>query len=326
MRRILRSCVAASMLACLCASPSAQADKSRAIEAPFELTAGHVVVFAKVNGTGPYNMLLCTGSNASVIESGLARQMKVAAMPVSVAGGKALPPFSMVFPDLDRVEIGGFEARHVEAVAARLDSLSRRLGIQVHGTLGYSFLRNRAVRIDYARQVISLSAPDKDEQNAGNVPGAASFPFTVGRANQVPVVVGGAINGEPLKIMIDTCSADALSLTPDAARKLGVAGPGAAAAKGEKKESVAGAFMQNSVLLDAPLDFEGDAFPVKSPAKLSLGPVSREWQSFTVFNAGSPRDKGMDVYGATLGNGFLKDFVVTLDYRNKTVTLGKATR
>ena len=52
---------------------------------------------------------------------------------------------------------------------------------------------------------------------------------------------------------------------------------------------------------------------------VTVGPISVDAPAVIFFGKGTGRDK--KPWGINIGNGFFKDFVMTIDYRNKLVTL-----
>jgi len=54
---------------------------------------------------------------------------------------------------------------------------------------------------------------------------------------------------------------------------------------------------------------------------VTIGGISVDAPTVIFFGKGTGRDK--KAWGINIGNAFLKDFVVTVDYRSKTITLEK---
>jgi len=54
-------------------------------------------------------------------------------------------------------------------------------------------------------------------------------------------------------------------------------------------------------------------------SNVTIGGISLDGPSVIFFGKGTGRDK--EPWGVNIGNVFLKDFVVTIDYRSKLVTL-----
>lgn len=121
-------------------------------EVPFRL-AGPVkplvLVPAFVNGRGPYEFVLDTGASATVLSPELASVLRLettAAEPMTGAGG-------MLQATLGRVgslTVGNAALQDVAVmVAGFLGELGRVVGTPLDGILGYNFLRQFRVTLDY---------------------------------------------------------------------------------------------------------------------------------------------------------------------------------
>src|SRR5262249_21090395 len=75
---------------------------SKAIEVPFEFYRNQIIVHAAVNGQGPYNMLLDTGTDPSAIDLATARaiglKLPATGHPVSGGGTQPNPGFETKLP------------------------------------------------------------------------------------------------------------------------------------------------------------------------------------------------------------------------------------
>lgn len=135
-------------------APRAMAADSPAVEVPFQFYRDSVVVQAKVNGKGPYNMLLDTGVNPSVIDRetaiGLGLKMSAQGEQGSGSGTDANLSYETSLP---MVELGGLRATNVPALATNLSKMSKTFSKPLQGVLGYSLLKDRVVQFDYPRRV-----------------------------------------------------------------------------------------------------------------------------------------------------------------------------
>lgn len=135
-----------------CPSATAQApvEKPTTIEIPFEFVHGSIVVQARVNGQGPFWMLLDSGADPSIVELETAKKagLKLAANGHQGSGGGTGVnlAYETVLPE---VQLGGLTATHVDALGMDLTKLSSALGRPIGGVLGYSLLKTRIVQIDY---------------------------------------------------------------------------------------------------------------------------------------------------------------------------------
>src|SRR5471030_1692428 len=116
-------------------------DGGQVIEVPFEFLKNEVVVQVKINGKGPFNMMLDTGTDPSAIDLNTAKEIGLKLNPVghksSGTGTSVNLAYATKFP---LVEIGGLQVKDIEAAAIDLSKVSERMGKPMHGILGQSLL------------------------------------------------------------------------------------------------------------------------------------------------------------------------------------------
>jgi hypothetical protein len=110
------------------------------------------------------------------------------------------------------------------------------------------------------------------------------------------------VNGKKVIGELDTGSDGTFKLTPAAVSYLGL------------EEEVKKARVTESV------GYNGIAGNKEGKGgNVTIGTISLDEPAVIFFGKGTGRDK--KVWGINIGNGFLKDFIVTIDYRSKTLTL-----
>jgi hypothetical protein len=134
---------------CLCLTPVARPadpkpdDKPKNFEIPYKLTdTKHVLVRAKINGKGPFNLILDTGAPAVFITKPVAKK---AGVDVGEKG----------WGDFKSFEIEG--GLKVEKVKARVEDLVQvdgmnslgLAGVELHGVIGYNVLARFRVQYDF---------------------------------------------------------------------------------------------------------------------------------------------------------------------------------
>ena len=127
--------------------------------APYHIEeSGRVVVEARVNGQGPFDFALDTGSSISAVFDELRDDLALESIPgitVIIHGAVASGRFSLL--DIDRLEVGG------ETWAdPRIVSLPGKTaaGASIDGLLGVDFLRQYAVGFSTRDRVVRLYPPD----------------------------------------------------------------------------------------------------------------------------------------------------------------------
>jgi Aspartyl protease len=157
MRRYLGPRFVDVVLAAVLANAAAHADARAGPLADVKFSSpGHqVVVKVKLGKQGPFSMLLDTGTDRSVIDATLANRlyaMSVAAARPGQGKGAGVDPAPAHAWDMIGLRLGGLRADTVAAAALDLGRVSGKLGVHLDGVLGYSFLRDWVVQIDYRRQ------------------------------------------------------------------------------------------------------------------------------------------------------------------------------
>jgi predicted aspartyl protease len=290
----------------LCACISQAQIKSRHIaEAPFEFHKNLIFVEVSINGKGPLNMMLDTGTDPSAIDLTTAKQLGLklkATGQKAVGGGTGTNEVYDVAPV--SVAVGKLKAKNVEIVGADLSAISKALGKPMHGVLGHSFLNNRVIQIDYPKRLVRFYS--KPTRQALNVQSSRAnqtvLPFRY--ANESILIEDVEINGRKATTLFDTGLNGVFAVMPAAIQMLNLEEE----FKDAKSAKSAG--------------FNGASTTrVGKVAQVKIGNIFVESPSVVFWEKGTGHDTTS--YGFTIGNGFLKDFVVTIDYRNNVITLEK---
>ena len=287
-----------AILALACVSSSAQV-KPPVIEIPFEYYRNEIILQVKVNGKGPFNMMLDTGTDPNAIDLVTAKQLglklKPLGKPATGGGTEVNLPYGT---ELSAVEVGGLTAKDLEAVAINLSKVSDRLGKPLHGVLGHGLLHGRIVQIDYAKRVVRFYSASPISK-AANTPARTVMSF---RYVDNVLIDDVSINGKKVVGNLDTGSNGGFSLTPEAVALLGL------------EEEVSRAKVTTDV------GYNGVAENREGKVgNVTVGGISVDAPAATFFGKGTGHDK--KPWGINIGNVFLKDFILTIDYRKKLVML-----
>ena len=305
---ILRTFITVTLLALISSGISGQSkSKDKVIEVPFDLYKNEIIVQVQVDGKGPFNMMLDTGADPSAIDLTLARDLglNLARVEKRATGGGA--GNSLIFEtQLPMVETGGLMAKKVEALAIDLSNLGGRLGKHLHGILGHSLLNGRVVQIDYPNRVLRFysKSPINSYKGSGNSSEMVVLAFRYSDNILIDDIV---VNGRKLTANLDTGSDGAFSLTPAAVAYLGL------------EKDVEGFAVTTSVGVNGTLQNRQGTI-----GTITLGRLSVASQPAVFFGPGTGRDH--EPWGINIGNVFLKDFIVTIDYKAKRVILQQAHR
>jgi hypothetical protein len=119
---------------------------------PMNEIAGEEVVQVSINGTGPYDFILDTGSNVTIMRSQLIRKLNLSrGAPTAIVTATGETRGERVI--IERIALAGLAVEHLEINA--LDRV-RVLNGRVQGILGENFLKNFDILIDNEQQTLFL--------------------------------------------------------------------------------------------------------------------------------------------------------------------------
>jgi len=273
-------------------------------EIPFEFVHNQIVVQVKVGGKGPFNMLVDTNTDPSAIDVATARELGLVTESkggVAVGGGNDANP---VFPTRMSVELGPVVARDIWAATIDLTKISKRMERPIHGVLGFSFLKDRIIQIDYPNSKLRFFAesPYPRIQLSANTVNKIAFPFK--REDGDVIIDSVFINNEKMRATLDTGSSSTFNLTPEAVALLRLeeqAQPGETTSVGYNGEYETRQGMLKSVRL----------------GRIAVESVQA---NFWLPKTGHDNKK----FQVNIGNGFFQDFLMTFDFKNKMVVFEKA--
>ena len=280
--------IAFGLLLAVTLAPLAEVRAETPAEVPFKLVDNQIVVSAMLNGKGPYPVTIDTSSDLSTVDISAALKMGLTVNPAGeeVEGGET-EEGTVYDTRFTSVELGQISTRDVDALAGGMvQKIARKTSLPIVGVLGNNFFSGRVLQIDYARHVLRFPA---DFPAAAAQPGRRAVLSFKDEDGLVIDDVG--IQGEKMKAVIATGRSEAVSLTNAAAAKLGMAEPPPAP---KPKAGRASAAPPREVSVRA----------------LSLGGISVESVSGVVL----PPDREKRPWAAALGNGFLKEFLITIDF------------
>lgn len=298
MRIILRFIVAA------CFSFPANAsfklpDGQACATTPFKLIDNRAVFDATVEGRGPYQFIFDTGAN-SILDAALARDLGVALDDIGQTGGAGAGTQTTWRTRLKNVSFGGVAGRDANFMALDLSEIRKAIGFaRLDGLMGREILAEFLVRYDYDASSLSICDPDR-----------APKAMRAGRA--VPIKIGewdmpelsAALDGRAGQFIIDTGDRSSLTLF----------GPFVEAQKlREAYRPRVRAITGRGVGGPIPAD-------VFKAGRFSFGGVDLEGVTtrMPLLTSGG---FASDQFAGSIGNGVMRRFNVTFDYRGKTMYL-----
>jgi len=292
-RAVLAAGLAVAVSACsgsvIARTRPAESDAAVPLPSAFHLDASeHMFVKVSVNGKPSVWMLIDTGTTPSAINAHYAKSIGLEHKAKQERGaGAGSDPIRISRATVRSLQCGSFVRRNVRFVTVDY-SRPGPDGKPVAGLLGYSFLRNHTLILDYPKSTAAIS-------NA-RLPRQSSVPFTF--INDVPVV-RVSLNQHNISALLDTGGGYQLLLTPDTAERIGL------------RSSQAGAIQTSGV------GYGGTQVMQVGPGPgFSVGNFTTTTSEITYM----PLPIRVD---GALGTHFFKDYRVELDYRSKRARFSK---
>jgi hypothetical protein len=182
---------------------------------PFDFSRHAIGLNVTVKGA-PVYMILDTGVDPSGVDL---KRAEALGLPVQRDGageatGEGDAKSAQIYPaSIDDLVLGGRAFGSVDAAAMDMSALSARYGRPLDGVLGYSFLNNRIVLIDYPGAKLSIL-----DRVADAVPLIAacrtrfSFPLRANGDDMIPVIPDFRFGTATAPITLDTGSTGSISL------------------------------------------------------------------------------------------------------------------
>jgi len=271
------------------------------LQVPFTFDKNEIFVQVQINGHDPVPMIVDDNTDPSTIDLEFAKSqnLKLTAVGGEVTGGGSEKP-KFYLTRIPTVRLGPVESDDLQALAIDLSEMSKALGTDIRGVLGNTFLSGRVIQIDYPKHEIRFFSPPSTYQAAAVKSRHATFDFKYDEDDGCIVIDGVTVNGKQMQATIDTGSDGTFKLTPQAVQLLGLT---ETARNGEQQAS---------------LGYKGKAQNTKGTVnRISIGPFLLQSPEVVFFGPGSGRDH--KPWQVSIGNAFLKDFILTIDYPHKQI-------
>ncbi|HOP07801.1 MAG TPA: retropepsin-like aspartic protease [candidate division Zixibacteria bacterium] len=167
------------------------------ITAAIDYRAGHIKLQASVNGQKKGWFLLDTGAGATIIDAEFAADLNLPSAGSLPAKG-ATAYEQIEFVKIDSLLVGDLVLRDVKTGISDLEPL-RIHGpgdVRFGGVIGYDFISQFPIMIDYGRQLLTIYNPDKF------IAPDSGYPIPFQFYSRVPIVKGELL-GIPTELLID---------------------------------------------------------------------------------------------------------------------------
>src|SRR5438132_3049522 len=115
-----------------------------------------ILIDVHANGHGPFQFAIDTGTSTTAIAPELAKQLSIEGLPVGpvTTGGAHI---DVTAGNIQSFQLGGAKTDDMPVVVANFFTmLNSAIGVRLDGILGYNFLRNYKVVIDYPGESLTL--------------------------------------------------------------------------------------------------------------------------------------------------------------------------
>lgn len=259
------------------------------LELPFEFTASQVMFQARAGGL-PLTVMLDTAVDPSALDSAAAKALGVQSGAEQAGDGFGSGTFSYRPAILEALSIRDQSFGPVEVAVGDLSALASRTGGRLDAILGYSFLKDHPVLIDYPANRLTIFSGRRGAEPAG-CRQRYRFPVRfLSDEEKIILIPGLRIGGTEILARLDTGSARGLLVDAES--------PAAAAIR---------PFLPRG-RTDTAMGFRGSATVERGPLRASaiLGPFRLEAADTTVT---MDRTSQAPV---NIGNGFLRAIGVQL--------------
>jgi hypothetical protein len=262
---------------------------------PFRLLNNHIYVRGTVNGKGPYTFILDTGGH-NLISPKIAKEIGLRSVGASVGSGAGKGTVVSGFAKVEEIAIGGVRLHDQTAIVQNVYDRSIE-GIPVDAMVGFELIRRMVTRIDCGAHTLTFTDPAKFK------PVDAGKPVPFKFYDHLPQVEGDA-GGIAGIFDIDTGSRSEVDITSPSVEKFKL-----------REKYARGVTAVTGWGVGGPVE----SYVVRLPF-LTLGGQKQESvvAALDAPNSGSMSDPN---FLGNVGSGFLKRFVVTLDYAHQTMYL-----
>jgi hypothetical protein len=168
----------------------APAKKAQAVEIPFNLRQGYlIVVEGRVAEFDRLNLVIDTGTNPSMIDKSISDKLKLKGIQRSLSlFNKDLTSETVMLPDL---ELGPLHRVNLAVMVADFSRIGKGLGIRVDGVIGLDVLGATSFTIDYQKSRIMFHA--SQERHSASFAAGPQF-----------ITVNLKSGGKDLRLLLDT--------------------------------------------------------------------------------------------------------------------------
>jgi hypothetical protein len=216
------------LICAACFFPARVAAADNDSEVPFTLEKGHIIVSAKIRGNTPVEVVLADGAEHSLINTGMLEKYQLRASYTGewIITGSSLDKV-VYFVTVPDIRVGDIKVAslYMRFGAQAASQVSERIGREVFAILGADFFKGRVVQFDFRKRTVRFLNHPPDKVAPANANFASLRMRPSSEAIRLPISDEVVVNGKKLKTLFDTSALTVVSLTPSAAKEIGLTPP-----------------------------------------------------------------------------------------------------
>lgn len=178
-----------------------------------------LLVPVEANGRGPFSFILDTGAGTTLLAPELAASLGVRSTGKKT-GQSAGGAVEVHLGTLDSLGVGGLMRSNLEIAIHDLSPISRTVGASLDGDLGYNFLKDYRLRLDFVACELRLEDPKRCEYFGA--PALVDLPMRLAHPLKPLILIDAWVNGRgPFQFALDT-GTSTTAISPRLGHELGL--------------------------------------------------------------------------------------------------------
>jgi len=262
---------------------------SHAVSVPMDSWGSRPVVEARINGQGPFKLLIDTGTSFPVVlDELLATKLGLNAVGKTRPKGEAE---DLDILQLSSLSIGNVEFNSIQAIRSKADECMSLVAEGIQGILGLPLFEDYLLTLDFAGKRVIIESGELPK------PDGETIKYSADEEHDYGITLTLSVAGVPAKAHIDTGSPALLTLLNKYQKKLPLAGEPQVVGIARTPQGEAEV---RSAVLDGVLKLGRHEWATPRIDFADLGPM-------------------LDFDAGNIGSRLLNDFVVTVDQKNHRV-------
>jgi hypothetical protein len=188
------------------AASASPAHPTTSFTLPFDLVDNRVFIEVRLNGRGPFHLLLDSGAGGVTVSADVAQQLGLQVADAGEGQGVGEKTVHAGQTEIAQLRIGDLTLANVDSNVMDLSDAPQVFGTKpFDGIIGSPVFERMVVKHDYGNRMLTFTAPSKFDYTG------AGLTVHFGRPRQIPVVAG-VLDGVPGNFGVDTGARSSLLL------------------------------------------------------------------------------------------------------------------